>query len=148
MGVSGGDGDGPATGQLYDSGAGGDRGRRAGEPDGRDQPRLPRSRALSRAYQRVVHLADDHDQPPQVARIVERQMRRNRGDAVVNLRITGRGTYGDALAPLGVGVLAGGIYYFAVDNPDFSDVALIGAGLSLALSRRSFFVEGDVVRYR
>ena len=85
---------------------------------------------------------------PKVARIVEQQLRRHNGDAVVNLRISGRNTFGDSLAPLGAGLLAGGIYYFAVDNAGLSEAALIGTGVSFLLSRRSFFVEGDVVRYR
>ena len=83
-----------------------------------------------------------------VERIVEQQLIRHNGDAVVNLRIGGRNTFGDPLVPLGAGLLAGGIYYFAVDNAGLSETALIGTGVSFLLSRRSFFVEGDVVRYR
>ncbi len=97
------------------------------EASGGDAP-VSLSAEVNRDYRVVEHFREQTSawfvsqmitiSHPKVERIVEQQLRRHRGDAVVNLRITGRNTFGDSLAPLGAGLLAGGVYYFAIDDAD------------------------------
>jgi hypothetical protein len=97
---------------------------------------------------RVITLSN-----PKVERIVEQQLRRNNGDAVVNLKINGRDTFLDFLTPIGAGLAADALYYFALSNDEVEEVRILStsavAGLvGVLVSSRTVFVEGDVVRYR
>ena len=112
---------------------------------GRDYRTVGHFREETRAWFAVVDIFTVI--PPRMERQLERQLRQENGDAIVNLRITGTNTFWDFLAPFAVGAIAGGLVYAFGDGVTYADAYVIGITTASLLSRRTYIFEGDVARY-
>ncbi len=73
---------------------------------------------------------------PDIAKILQEETASSRGDAVINLRITGETTLIDALVPVALGVFG------SIVSPQR------GAFAGLLVGVRTYTIEGDVIQYR
>ena len=83
---------------------------------------------------------------PAVQREIQQQLRRHNGDAVINVRFVGSQNLRDYVAPEALGTITSLVMSQALDV-DVLTSANVGLAMATTMTRRTYRLIGDVVRY-
>lgn len=89
-------------------------------------------------------------QQPEIQRTLDAELKRNGGDAIINVRIEGQTTFVDGLIPVGM-TFAGTLIGQAMAPDAYTAItygSLVGSLTGAMLSARTYTISGDVIRYR